>query len=289
MVNIANSNPMQVPMDTEFPLRRVPIGAMEVYFMGVRLFSKVQSGVWPNATRVAERCLAAFNDYEANQDISEYETMRVARSQRREDDYGVASQAYLSNDEAEMMAMMSQGGMSQMGYKTGSNFRSGAAAAPKPEKVVVRGRKITLGECKFVFERIWKATIECGHEHHDDEVPADHIHPKDREHNIIMVDDLFHIVDLAGQLLNKADPEDHDTKPYDEFLKHALTQAVHDKDGKNPHIVQFVPADEMPKVILGIFIGQPDKKRLDAAQLVMKYAEEDLKSQPKQLMEHIID
>lgn len=72
-------------------------------------------------------------------------------------------------------------------------------------------------------------------------------------------------------------------------MKHALTQAVHDKDGKNPHIVQFVPAEEMPKVILGIFIGQPDKKRLDAAQLVMKYAEEDLKNQPKQLMEHIID
>lgn len=37
----------------------------------------------------------------------------------------------------------------------------------------------------------------------------------------------------------------------------------------------------MPKVILGIFVGQEDKKRLDAAQLVMKYAEEDLKSQPK--------
>ena len=120
--------------------------------------------------------------------------MRIARSHRREDDFGVSSQAY----------------MSQAGYKTGGNFRSGAAAAaPKPEKVVVRGRKITLGECQFVFERIWKATIECGHEHnHDDEAPADHIHPKDREHNIIMVDDLFHIVDLAGQLLNKADPDD---------------------------------------------------------------------------------
>ena len=45
----------------------------------------------------------------------------------------------------------------------------------------------------------------------------------------------------------------------------------------------------MPKVILGVFIGQPDKKRLDAAQLVLKYAEEDLKNQPKQLMEHIVD
>ena len=64
MVNIANSNPMQVPMDAEFPLRKMPIGALEVYFMGVRLFSKVQSGVWPNAVRVAERCLAAFNDFE---------------------------------------------------------------------------------------------------------------------------------------------------------------------------------------------------------------------------------
>lgn len=65
----------------------------------------------------------------------DYETVRVARSlaQRQNDDYGATSQAYLSNDEAEMMAMMSQGGMSNMGYKTAGagNFRnSGAAAAP---------------------------------------------------------------------------------------------------------------------------------------------------------------
>ena len=114
--------------------------------------------------------------------------------------------------------------MSQMGYKTASNFRSGgAAAAPRPEKVVVRGRKITIAECKFVFDRIWKATLECGHDHEHGDENAVHIHPKDREHNIIMVDDLFHIVDLAGQLLNKADPDDHDTKPYDEFLKYAIT------------------------------------------------------------------
>ena len=46
-----------------------------------------------------------------------------------------------------------------------------------------------------------------------------------------MVDDLFHVVDLAGQLMNKADPSDDDTKPYDEFLKMAITQTVTDKDG----------------------------------------------------------
>lgn len=109
MYNIARANPMQVPMDTEFPLRRMPIGALEVYFMGVRLFSKVQSGVWPNAARVAERCLGAFNDYENQQDISDYETVRVARSiaRRQQEDYGTMSQAYLSNDEAEMYANMS--------------------------------------------------------------------------------------------------------------------------------------------------------------------------------------
>ena len=64
---------------------------------------------------------------------------------------------------------------------------------------------------------------------------------------------------------------------------------ITDKDGQNPHIVQFVPVEEMPKVIFGIFAGQPDKKRLDAAQLIIKYQESSLQDQPQLLMKHIID
>ena len=57
------------------------------------------------------------------------------------------------------------------------------------------------------------------------------MHPKDRENNIIMVDDLFHVVDLTGQLLNKSEPGDDSTLPYDEFLRYAVTQMITDKDG----------------------------------------------------------
>jgi hypothetical protein len=80
-----------------------------------------------------------------------------------------------------------------------------------------------LEECKFVFDRVWKATLDCGDEATNEDIPDDHVHPKDRENNIIMVDDLFHVVDLTGQLLNKAEPADDATLPYDEFLRHAVT------------------------------------------------------------------
>ena len=170
--------------------------------------------------------------------------------------------------------MMSQyGGFSNYGgsmAKSQSNFntapgRKSAPGGSRPKKVVYKGRKITLEECKFVFDRVWKATLDCGDELAKEDVPEDHVHPKDRENNIIMVDDLFHVVDLTGQLLNKAEPAEDSTAPYDEFLKHAVTQMITDNDGQNPHIVQFVPVEEMPKVIFGIFAGQVDKKRLDAA------------------------
>lgn len=65
--------------------------------------------------------------------------------------------------------------------------------------------------------------MDCGDEATNEDIPDDHVHPKDRENNIIMVDDLFHVVDLTGQLLNKAEPADDATTPYDEFLRHAVT------------------------------------------------------------------
>ena len=100
----------------------------------------------------------------------------------------------------------------------------------------VKGREITLSECQFVFERIWKTTIDCCHAHgpeegaHKDDAEAkhqdDHLHQK--EEGIIMIDDLFHLIDLAGTLLNKKAPADDDTRPYEEFMKYADTMEVKD-------------------------------------------------------------
>lgn len=50
-------------------------GALEVYFMGVRLFSKLQSKYWPNASMVAEKCVRAYQDFIDGKDITVYETL----------------------------------------------------------------------------------------------------------------------------------------------------------------------------------------------------------------------
>ena len=41
-----------------------------------------------------------------------------------------------------------------------------------------------------------------------------------------MISDLFHIVDLASILMNKAEPADDCTKPFDEFMKYAQRRIV---------------------------------------------------------------
>jgi hypothetical protein len=63
----------------------------------------------------------------------------------------------------------------------------------------VRGRKICLEECGFVFSRVWGVT--CSHQHEENE-EVDHIHPI---HNVneVMITDLFHIIHHVGILLNK--------------------------------------------------------------------------------------
>ena len=46
------------------------LGGFEVYFMGVRLFSKIQSGMWPFTPVLAQKCFIAYNDYCQMKDIS---------------------------------------------------------------------------------------------------------------------------------------------------------------------------------------------------------------------------
>jgi hypothetical protein len=50
------------------------VGALEVYFMGVRIFSKIQSGLWPLIPSLAERCLNVYNSYINEEDINSFET-----------------------------------------------------------------------------------------------------------------------------------------------------------------------------------------------------------------------
>jgi hypothetical protein len=52
-----------VEQDTEFVGYTTALGAFEVYFMGVRVFSKIQSGLWPSIPLLAEKCKQVWNDF----------------------------------------------------------------------------------------------------------------------------------------------------------------------------------------------------------------------------------
>lgn len=69
-----------------------------------------------------------------------------------------------------------------------------------------------------------------GCNHKPGEETHDHWHPdNERFENEIMLSDLFHIIDLAGRLMNKKEPSPDDTRPYDEFKKYSKKQIVADE------------------------------------------------------------
>ena len=84
----------------------------------------------------------------------------------------------------------------------------------------------------------------------------DHLHNTNvRFPDDIMISDLFHIINLGGILLNKAEPSDEDTRPFDEFMKYAKTRIVLNEDTDEKMEVEFVTAEDVPKILLGTFIG----------------------------------
>lgn len=44
--------------------------AFEVYFMGIRLYSKITCRLWPSTSLVAQKCFKAYTDYMQGNDIS---------------------------------------------------------------------------------------------------------------------------------------------------------------------------------------------------------------------------
>ena len=61
----------------------------------------------------------------------------------------------------------------------------------------------------------------CNHDVKE-ECTEEHIHDRSaRFVDDVMISDLFHIVNLASILMNKEEPDDDNTKPFDEFMKYA--------------------------------------------------------------------
>lgn len=150
-------------------------------------------------------------------------------------------------------------------------------------KFKVVGRPISLGECQFIFKRIWAATLKaCNHKEDND-----HYHPdEERDPNEVHLNDLFHVIDLAGKLLNKKEPEEDDTTPYDEFMKYAKTVIVAEHEDGEHLDLQYVEVKYMPQLIFASFVGQPDEKRIDAAELLEKFVHS---GENKQIISHLVD
>jgi hypothetical protein len=70
-----------------------------------------------------------------------------------------------------------------------------------------------------------------------------------------MISDLFHIVNLASILMNKEEPDDENTAPFDEFMKYAKRRIVVNEKTNEREEIEYVSTDIVPKILLGIFIG----------------------------------
>jgi hypothetical protein len=146
----------------------------------------------------------------------------------------------------------------------------------------IRGRQICLGECKFVFERVWKVTCA----NHKKDAAGEECAHDERFEQEILISDLFHIIDLAGQFMNKKAPDDNDTRPYDEFMRYAKLHSVADEKTGEKHAYQYVSAEDVPKILLGTFVGQSDEKRKEVEEALEHHKKNN---ETKHIIEHIVD
>jgi len=86
--------------------------------------------------------------------------------------------------------------------------------------------------------------------------------------------------------MNKKAPDDQDTRPYDEFMRYAKLHSVADQDSGEKHAYQYVNAEDVPKILLGTFVGQPDEKRKEVAEALETHKNN---SETKHIIEHIAD
>jgi hypothetical protein len=57
----------------------IAVGALEVYFKGIRVYSKIASRRWPNAAMVADKCKRLLDASNQGEDIMEFEHVPVKK------------------------------------------------------------------------------------------------------------------------------------------------------------------------------------------------------------------
>ena len=128
----------------------------------------------------------------------------------------------------------------------------------------MQGRQLSLGECQFVFERLWHATMECqGVQHLAADAHVDHHHSA--ESDKVYVKDLHHVLEIAGRLLHKEEIHDDDTQPCTTFMKYSEINPL-----KNNQ--RYVPVNLMSRVLLEIFICRKDEVREDVIEKIQKWS-----------------
>ena len=86
--------------------------------------------------------------------------------------------------------------------------------------------------------------------------------------------------------MNKKSPDDNDTRPYDEFMRYAKLHSVADEKTGEKHAYQYVSAEDVPKILLGTFVGQPDEKRKEVEEALEHHKKNN---ETKHIIEHIVD
>ena len=107
-------------------LSLAPVGGLEVYFMGLRLSSKILTGRWPDPDAIANRCKEAFKQYNAGQDIAVFENLvkQASGAKNKMMDSDAVNQSEISLEDEQMdgvMVMAHGSDTKQIRLEPGSN------------------------------------------------------------------------------------------------------------------------------------------------------------------------
>jgi hypothetical protein len=78
------------------------MGAFEVFFLGTRIFSKIQSSVWPNPAMVAKRCVRAYMEFHGTGNIEQFETTTIDKRHLSRNETESFSKASLKSPKSAM-------------------------------------------------------------------------------------------------------------------------------------------------------------------------------------------
>lgn len=144
------------------------------------------------------------------------------------------------------------------------------------------GRKISLGECEFIFKKIWNKIIGATKKKFQNSNST-----KDEEDeelikeigldswffskpNEVHFEDIYSVIDLSGKLLNKAELSGNNNLPTKLFNKYAQEATQINQETGIHEDYDYVDVKDFPNILYHTFLSQPDKQRIDIAELIAR-------------------